>query len=109
MSEKIDRYFVKNSFGAIVYRCASGHLSESHIINEIKKRYEGDGKLYRIFKNGELLAKINTVTQKNGKRIKDITTGQIFDNIEHMAEYYDISKIEARKWIKQRLKFKVLS
>ena len=108
MSEKIDRYFVKNSFGAVVYRCASGHLSENHIITEIKKRYGSDGKLYRIYKNGELLTKINTVSQKNGKRIKDISSGQIFDNIEHMAEYYDISKIEARKWVKERLKFKIL-
>ena len=108
MSEKIDRYFVKNSFGAVVYRCASGHLSEIHIITEIKKRYESDGKLYRIYKNGELLTKINTIKQRTGKRIKDISSGQIFDNIDHLADYYGISKIEARKWIKERLKFKIL-
>ena len=104
--EKIRRYVVKNVDGFIMYKCASGHLHDNYVINEIKKRFQYYKKMYRIYRDGEIIHKENTTKQINGKRIKDISSGEIYADIYALADAYDISIIQAKKLIKTKLKYK---
>ena len=106
--EKIRRYVVKNVDGFIMYKCFSGHLSDEYVINEIKKRFQYYKKMYRIYRDGEIIHKENTARQINGKRIKDISSGEIYADIYAFADQFDISVIQAKKLIKTKLKYKII-
>lgn len=91
-----------------MYKCATGHLSDEYVINEIKKRFQYYRKMYKILKDGEIIEKVNTTKERNRQRIKDISTGEIFPDLYSFADHFDISVNEAKKLIKSKLKYKII-
>jgi hypothetical protein len=105
---QIDRYEVINANEKkMVYKCVTTTKTEDEILKILVPMYEGNSKVFHIFKNKELIYKINAKRKhiKRFTKIKDVRTGYIYSglwelmqelNIKHETDAYSFMKNNSR-------------
>ena len=104
----IDRYEVINSKeNTLAYKCVTTTKTEDEILKIIIPMYEGHSKVFHIYKNKQLIYKINAQRRKIKRftKIKDIRTGYIYSglwelmqdlHIKHESDAYSFMKNNPR-------------
>jgi hypothetical protein len=92
--QQIDRYEVINPEKELVYKCVTTTKSEDEIMQILIPMYEGHSKIFHIYKNKELIYKINAKRRqiKRFTKIKDIRTGYIYSGLWELMEDLHITK-----------------
>lgn len=105
-----DHYLVKDKTGYEIYRCTTGHLSEEYVLKELYKKFSGFKNVYRVYKNGELIHRINNITSdlRITEGILDRDTGVMYKDCYDMAEQLGCTYLQAKTKLKKQFRFKLI-
>lgn len=93
--QNIDRYEVKNQREkVVVYKVVTTTRSEQEIMKVLYEMFEGNSNLFYVYKNKELIHKINAKRRqiKRFTKIKDIRTGYVYSGLWELMQDLHISR-----------------
>lgn len=93
-NEQIDRYEVINIDKKLVYKCVTTTKSENEIMQILISMYECHSNLFYVYKNKELIHKINAKRKqiKRFTKIKDVRTGYVYSGLWELMQDLHISR-----------------
>ena len=105
--EKTRIFRVYNHNKLMTYKVATTTRSDDEILDIIRSMYEGTKVIYRIYKNDELILSLNTKKREYVyKRILEVNTGTIFENLKDMMDVLMLRRGDALKLVKTSFNYK---
>ena len=107
---KTDRYRVISETGKILYSCATQHLTNNYVIEQIEDRFKFYRKRWKVELNGKIIKRYNFIndTIRPTHRIQDTETGDIFVDCHELADHLGISYREAKRKAYTMFKYKII-